>query len=60
MAFHTISFHFITCMGSVPMCIRINKIDGFIITFKLKKVVLQVVIIIVLQGSELIHIILYI
>ena len=30
MTFHTISFHFITCMGSIPMCIRINKIDGFI------------------------------
>ena len=71
-------------MGPKPLCIRFDKIDGFIIVLDgkimhlivfdygllnkicdkikyliSKKVVLQIVLIIILERSELIHVILY-
>ena len=73
-----------TSMGSKPLCIRFDKIDGFIMVLDgkikhlvlfdyglfdkicnkikyliSKKVVLQIVLIIILEGSGLIQIIIY-
>ena len=63
-----------TFMGSTPLRIRFDKIDGFIKIYDYgwcdkvcdrikyhisKKVVLQIVLIIILKESELIHIVLY-
>ena len=85
--YENISVYDISCktsVGPTPLCIMLDKIDGFIIvlygTIKhlalfdyglfdkiynnikyliSKKVVLQIVLIIILEGSELIHIIFY-